>query len=399
MHRKPSAEAASTAAAAAASARGAAEDEHGHATWHARVMSVVSFALVSFVIVFTNKFVLSVYGFPSVKFLALVQCCASCVIMAFQKNVLGGLLGVAKYRDLYPAPSLDVVRRVMPLPVLFFFNMVSGLSATKSLNIPMFVLLRRFSIAMTLALEFYWLGHGTTRMIVGSVAIMLLGALVAAADDVTVDAASVFYILVNDLFTALQGVMIKAKLSPSSHSHSQALAHAPPARSPAIGDGAGFDDAPSSSDINTSSPSDSAGSAASAAPMTADAVQFYNSLLASVPALLLWVSVPAEVHAVTSFSGWAKPGFVAWFTASMLLGFALNYTYFWCTKANSALTSTVVGSAKNCISSYVGMLMGDYRFTPLNFLGVNISLFAAILYTFGEVRKQQVPKKAVETKV
>ena len=34
------------------------------------------------------------------------------------------------------------------------------------------------------------------------------------------------------------------------------------------------------------------------------------------------------------------------------------------------------------------MFLGDYKYTALNFLGVNISLFAAILYSYGEVKKQ-----------
>jgi hypothetical protein len=35
------------------------------------------------------------------------------------------------------------------------------------------------------------------------------------------------------------------------------------------------------------------------------------------------------------------------------------------------------------------MLMGDYKYSPLNFVGVNISLFSALLYSYGEIKKQK----------
>ena len=171
----------------------------GGVSWGQKVFSAFAFGIVSFVIVFTNKFVLGdhnkctkCYGFPSVKFLAFAQCAASCLVMLFQKLVLGHALGDERYKNLFPPLSWHVVRQISPLPLLFFLNMVSGLSATKSLNIPMFVLLRRFSIAMTLALEFAVLKKSSTRVIVASVGIMLVGALIAAADDVTVDMYSAF---------------------------------------------------------------------------------------------------------------------------------------------------------------------------------------------------------------
>jgi hypothetical protein len=42
---------------------------------------------------------------------------------------------------------------------------------------------------------------------------------------------------------------------------------------------------------------------------------------------------------------------------------------------------------KNVLSSYLGMLFSDYPYTLTNFMGVNIGVFATVLYSLAEMRK------------
>ena len=71
--------------------------------------------------------------------------------------------------------------QVFPLPLIYLANTVTGLSGTKAISLPMFAVLRRFSILLTMLLEGYILGNKFSNGVKFSVGMMLLGAIVAAA--------------------------------------------------------------------------------------------------------------------------------------------------------------------------------------------------------------------------
>ena len=239
--------------------------------------------------------------------------------------------------------------------------MVSGLGGTRSLSIPMFTALRRFSILMTMLGEYVVLDKEPTLQVILSVCGMVAGALVAAAFDLAFDAYGYALVFTNNFFTALSGVYLK-KASSSSSSCGKT------------------------------------------------GVLFYNSLF-SLLALLLFYGVEhtllvfqteaflrpsalskdvsadltsdSSIMRVLRLDSWRDPFFLALFVCCSLMGSVLNYSIFLCTTYNSALTTAVVGCLKNVLSTYLGMvLFSGYAFSWLNFAGINLSTVASLYYTY-----------------
>ena len=244
-------------------------------------------------------------------------------------------------------PSLDraLFRDIVPISIFYFANVLSGLGGTASLNLPMFTVLRRFSIAMTMIGEYIVLHKKPSMEVVLSVVSMVMGALVAAAGDLTFDLAGYIMVLTNDLFTALSGVYMKKATSSLS-----------PATSNKIG------------------------------------VLFYNSLFSSIALALYLIILSIQqatmsqktvVEDIIAFDGWSKPEFKFCFIAAALMGSILNYSIVLCTANNSALTTAVIGCLKNVLVTYFGIIfMSGYIFNILNFIGLNISIIGSLYYTY-----------------
>ncbi|CAK1554034.1 unnamed protein product [Leptosia nina] len=168
-----------------------------------KVFSAAFYALASFMITVVNKTVLTSYAFPSYQVLGLGQMVAIIIVLWFSRAM-----------NIVEFPSLDrgVAQRIWPLPVIYLGNMATGLGGTKELSLPMFTALRRFSILMTMILERFVLGIKASWPVKASVMAMVGGALLAAADDVTFSWSGYTLVLLNDGFTAANGVYMKKKL-------------------------------------------------------------------------------------------------------------------------------------------------------------------------------------------
>lgn len=288
-----------------------------------KILSAAFYALASFMITVVNKTVLTTYAFPSYQVLGLGQMVATIVV-----------LWSGRYIKMVKFPPLDggVARRIWPLPLIYLGNMATGLGGTKELSLPMFTALRRFSILMTMLGERFVLGVRASWPVQASVLAMVGGALLAAIDDVTFSWSGYTLVLLNDAFTAANGVYMKKKLDSKE--------------------------------------------------LGKYGLMYYNALFMLVPATIVaWCTGDLE-HSV-EFTDWNNPLFVIQFIMSCVMGFVLSYSVMLCTQYNSALTTTIIGCLKNICVTYLGMVIGgDYVFSYLNFVGLNISVLASLLYTY-----------------
>jgi solute carrier family 35 protein len=307
-----------------------------------RIAAALFYGVSSLLVVFVNKIVLSNYDFPSFLFLAMMQFLSSCLAL--------GVLSLMHRVDI-PRLSCTVLLEVMPISAMFLGNVVSGLGSTQALNLPMFTALRRFSILMTMIGEYLVLGTVPTRTVAFSVLMMVGGSLVAALYDLQFNARGYILILLNDLFTALNGVYLKK--------------------------------------------------ASSSVKVGKMAVLFYNSAFSGVALLLffIWSQIfeyqnassgaplgESELSRVLAFEGWREPKFVACFCLAAIMGSVLNYSIFLCTSINSALTTAVVGCLKNVMTTYFSMVfLPGYTFTAFNFIGLNVSIAGSLVYTYAVI--------------
>ncbi|XP_040012030.1 UDP-N-acetylglucosamine/UDP-glucose/GDP-mannose transporter isoform X2 [Xiphias gladius] len=244
------------------------------------------------------------------------------------------VLYAAKRSKTVQFPDLDrsILLKMFPLPLLYVGNHITGLASTKKLSLPMFTVLRKFTILMTMILEVYILRKTFPKRLVYSVVAIVLGAMVAASSDLAFDVEGYTFILLNDAFTAASGVYTKKKLDTEG--------------------------------------------------LGKYGVLFYNALIIVIPTLLA-SAFTGDLHEAVTFEDWVKATFIFCFLMSCFMGFVLMYSIVLCSYYNSALTTTVVGAIKNVAVAYIGIFVGgDYLFSWTNFLGLSICMSGGLVYSY-----------------
>nr|CAH7724756.1 unnamed protein product [Callosobruchus chinensis] len=306
------------------------EETSEHSLYCLKIFSAIFYGVASFMITVVNKTVLTSYEFPSFQVLGIGQMVATIVLLFMAKK-----LRIVTF----PGLELGTFRKIFPLPLIYIGNMFFGLGGTKQLSLPMFTALRRFSILMTMILELYILGIKPSFSVQFSVYLMIIGAIVAAMNDLAFNMRGYIFIFLNNFFTATNGVYMKKKLDSKE--------------------------------------------------LGKYGLMYYNSLFMIVPATL-FAYYSGDLDAAYNYKYWEDLLFLIQFVLSCVMGFILSYSVILCTLYNSALTTTIIGTLKNICVTYLGMVIGgDYIFSWVNFIGINVSVLGSLLYTYVTFKRKE----------
>ncbi|XP_022938174.1 nucleotide-sugar uncharacterized transporter 3-like [Cucurbita moschata] len=298
--------------------------------------AAISYMASAVLLLMFNKAALSSYNFPCANVITLFQIMCSCTLLyvLHRRRIIS--FTVVESQSIGAGKSILVpyktLVQTLPLSISYLLYMLVTMESVRGINVPMYTTLRRTTVAFTMVAEYLLTGQRHSPFVVGSVGMIILGAVVAGARDLSFDAYSYAVVCIANICTAIYLASI-ARIGKSSG-------------------------------LNTFG------------------LMWCNGVVCG-PLLLFWISIRGDIETTLNFRYLSSFGFQTVMLLSCIMAFLINYFVFLNTTLNSALTQTVCGNLKDVFSIGLGwFLFGGLPFDFFNVLGQSLGFLGSCLYAY-----------------
>ncbi|CAI0416641.1 unnamed protein product [Linum tenue] len=303
--------------------------------------AAISYMACAVLLVMFNKAALSSYSFPSANVITLFQMISSCSFLYALRRLRIISFSAAESMTTSDSGSvtfvpLETLLHTLPLSIAYLLYMLVTMESVRGVNVPMYTTLRRTTVVFTMIMEYFLAGQRYTSPIVGSVGLIVFGAVIAGARDLSFDFYGYAIVFLANITTAIYLATISR-----------------------IGKSTG---------------------------LNSFGLMWCNGVICG-PVLLFWTFIRGDLVTTMHFPDLFSPGFVAVMVLSCVLAFFLNYSIFLNTTLNSALTQTICGNLKDFFTIGIGWaVFGGLPFDIFNILGQFLGFFGSGLYAYFKLK-------------
>ena len=297
-----------------------------------------AYATVSISLTMFNKAVFAIYEFRYPSTLTTAQIVISLLFLLVWRTFGGG----AKQRF-----DLKVLPKIFPMSFCWWIYVISGVTALRYLNVPMYSVFRRSTTMVVVIGEVALFKKRPSNRALFFLVTMCAGAIIAGATDLTYSLPG--YIMVGICIVSTAGYLLLIRLTKDK-----------------IG-------------------------------LHETSLLFYNNLI-SLPLMGLYlVGGTNELEGVLQYPRLYDRGFQLFFLISATQAFVLNLCIFYATTINSPLATSVTGQLKDILTTSLGLfIFGDVTLSKFNLLGLAVGLCGGIGYAVnGYQEKFRVEKGAI----
>lgn len=292
---------------------------------------IVSLAVCGFYItvsssmVFVNKALTYSFNFRHINTLLLLQ-------MAFT------ICALRVVRNLVDLPNIEIrrLKQVAPVSAFYCLNALAALAALRELSVPSYTMVKRLAPLFTITLEVLLLRRRPKPLVVGSLAVMATGTLLAAKADVNSTTYAWLLGFSSCIFQASYLTFVKR------------------------------------SGLDTG--------------LSAVGIVYYHAFL-SLPFFAIMVLVTGELPKVMNYDQWFNPAFLIVLGLSLGMGLLLNYALFLCTEKTSPTSTVVSGQVKAMGQTVLGVFtFGGIDPNPRYIFGTCVNISGGLLYAYAKYK-------------